>query len=333
MNTENILNEIKNNLTGEPAADVMYLMSQIDAYREDKELVRELGALMYSVLPQQSQNELSGIVSGYDTPKRLVEDAEDAYAEGDMEEAVSILEEALDMGLSLQEKAAAEDKNVTYKWFDSVIDRYIYLNLIDRDAVIRQPSLNFSRIYYLLGCAYIQLGRNDEGEDALKKAVEWNPLCFDARCELIALYRSTHRLAQMKDDITDMLKYVYRPSYMAFCYGELGHYYIKLTKYEIGFAMISFALEFDPDYSAGAEMFMISQLCGHEIKPVTADSLSRICRIENIPCGINSNVLSVINAVGDSAAAEGISDLARECYEHIYNATGDPEFKEKSENS
>ncbi|MBQ8568431.1 MAG: hypothetical protein IJ446_04360, partial [Oscillospiraceae bacterium] len=151
MNTDNILNEIKNNLTGEPAADVMYLMAQIDAYKEDKELVRQLGALMFEVLPQQSQNELSGIVSGYDTPERLLEDAEDAYAEGEMEQVVSILEEVLEISMPYQEKAESVDSNIRYIWFDSVIDRYIYLNLTDRGAVIRQPTMNFPRVYYLLG--------------------------------------------------------------------------------------------------------------------------------------------------------------------------------------
>ncbi|MBQ8569866.1 MAG: hypothetical protein IJ446_11675, partial [Oscillospiraceae bacterium] len=165
-------------------------------------------------------------------------------------------------------------------------------------------------------------GINEECEDALKNAVRWNPLCFDARCELIALYRSTHRLAQMKNDITDMLKYVYRRSHAAFCYGELGHYYIKLTKYEIGFAMISYALEFDPDYSAGAEMFMISQLCGHQLKPVTQDALSRICRIENIPCGINGTVLGTIRLLHDNAVSEGFSELAEECADILEAADG-----------
>ncbi|MCD6284201.1 O-antigen ligase family protein [bacterium] len=148
---------------------------------------------------------------------------------------------------------------------------------------------NRVQFYFQMGQAAINLGRNKQGIDYFKKAVELNPQVIESHWNLASAYIVTYNedLAQKEFDKMKKMGFKYntvknlerliRPYYIVKDYRKLKEIYLKLielkpnnAKYYAGLAavyknlgekekakqMVKKAMELDPSYKEEAEIFL-----------------------------------------------------------------------------
>ena len=148
---------------------------------------------------------------------------------------------------------------------------------------------NRVQFYFQMGQAAINLGRNKQGIDYFKKAVELNPQVIESHWNLASAYIVTYNrdLAQKEFDKMKKMGFKYntvknlerliRPYYIVKDYRKLEEIYLKLielkpnnAKYYAGLAavyknlgekekakqMVKKAMELDPGYKEEAEIFL-----------------------------------------------------------------------------
>ncbi len=147
MNVNEILDDLKSKLTGDPMKDGPFLRSQSEKYREHEDyqqLNRELAKLLFQISYDDYYNNLSAYLSqeNKDVDKAL-ENVRKRYKNLNYTAGINTLEEIIKNNML----SWLETDEVTYKSFGTPLDYAVYVQLYNPNKEIRAVNCNLSDVY------------------------------------------------------------------------------------------------------------------------------------------------------------------------------------------
>ncbi|MCR4929073.1 MAG: hypothetical protein K5988_03650, partial [Lachnospiraceae bacterium] len=164
---DHIVNEIKSNLTGDFEKDKDYINSKMEEYKEHEynmEILRELGRLMYSIMPKEVRNKVNEAVNkDLSTFDNAIDNVKKFIRENEMDKAFELAKELVND----YEKNGFEFKNDTeneYFCFGEPIEEILYIQFNDPEKHIRRNPYDYSVLFYLYGSLLIEKGEIQEAQ-------------------------------------------------------------------------------------------------------------------------------------------------------------------------
>ena len=332
MDFEEIMRTITSGLTGDSQEDAKYLTEQMERYKDHemgKEIVRACGRLLYSCVPEDERKKLDRLVNNdlmfYES---VLDEARFKQHEKKYDEALDLVE---GMIRKLEEaNMFADDQVSEYHCFNEFFEKVLYIHNAEPTRDVRQATIPMDEIYMQQGSLLIDLKRYEKAEEALKKAMHWNP----ANARIAFEHAETSKLLGDMDGFfrltLDIFKYAFYPKDVARCYRNLGFYFTEKELWEEPVACHTMSLQFEPDSTmAMSELYYIQQKAGKTIPTPPISELKKFGEKYGFPVGAHPDVLGLAYAYGKHFAENGDHDGARYCWQIFYNLTDDEEMKEK----
>lgn len=330
MNYDEIMEEIKSGLTGNPQEDADYLRDQMEAYKDhelSQEIIRACGRLFYEIMPEESKEEIDKIIN-----KEMI-DIDSAMDEMHFAAYKKDYNRALEIIESLAKKADEhpfykDDTVSCYFTFDSFFEEILYAEINKPQKEIRKAEFPFAAIYLNYGSLLFELGRYDEAHEALKKALRWNPVSINVRSEYMETLKAKKDLDSYVKMAKESFKYAYKPKDLARCYRNMGWYYIEKEMYSEAVAVYDNSLRFEPDNKAAtSELYYIIQTAP-DTKQMNYEDFKEFSAKEGFPTEADMDVLRIAYGLGKEFEKNGVSEGAKFCYSIVYDLTQDEEIQE-----
>lgn len=233
MNNKEILDEIKNHLSGDKEVDVPYLQTELKIYRQLKndEVIYGICNLLFEYLDPKVKERLDLKTHEIlDERRHKYETVLGLIEQGKQEKAKEILLELIDV---FEKATYTKEKN--YYDFDQMIEYFIFCETVEnaRNLKVKRYPEPVTYYMYQLSSLYLQENNLDKAIESLEKALVYNPRCQYVMQELVVLYQKIGKVEQAYQVLLDSLKYAYAKEQFAFCYQELGKYYEKKHHYDI----------------------------------------------------------------------------------------------------
>ena len=137
----------------------------------------------------------------------------------------------------------------------------IYSQVNKTEKTVRRAEFPFTNIYLNYGSLLVELGRYEEANAALKKALRWNPVNMGVRAE----YMETLKLLGHMDEYYEMaitsFKYAFKSKDLARCYRNLGWYFVEKEMYTEAIGVYVISMQYDSDgKNAQGEMYYIFRI-------------------------------------------------------------------------
>ncbi|MFR0855613.1 hypothetical protein [Ruminococcus sp.] len=180
MTTKEIIEKIREGLTGEYSVDMVYLESQADKYRptkNGKEIESAIADLAYEILPDDKRALLNKMM--YIDGKRLdvvFADARKLIDEKKIEESFK-LTEALYTKIRMNYR---ETEKEVYLSFRNPLEHQLYLYFYQPSKKLVRPVFDLSQMVLLHGYNLLELKRAEEAARVIGDAIRYNPMNTDA---------------------------------------------------------------------------------------------------------------------------------------------------------
>ena len=325
-----IIEEIKKGMTGDIQKDAVYLEEKMIFYRNDEnaeEILARISSMAFDMMPEDKKEYLRKTMFIGD--KRL----DEVFNEANELFKVGKLKESADLMQKIEEKADAyanDPENKNNFSFRNRFDEYLYRELF-------KPEKNFYRTPYDI-CTYmsaygyvlVELGRAEEAESVLKKAIRFNPVNIGPRFELAETYKLRKLPAKLLETIKETVPVCTSPEDIARCYCNLGYYCIEIKDYDSAVAFYYTSVVYAPNDNIRGEIDHIAAIKGKQITPPTLDDIAKAFKKYRIKEGPNPVVINMAYSLGEYCVEHGAHPQESLYYYSIaYNLTRDEKIKEK----
>lgn len=236
MNNQDIINNIKNKLTGNKETDKAYLKEELLKYKKENnnEVAFAISQILFSFLNEDERKKYDNIAREIlMSRKKEYEYALKCVKENKLEKAKSCFLKLL----STYDKVHFVSTNLYYD-FEQMIEYIIYCKTFKRSVELNihrypEPVTNFC---YQLAAIAIEENNDDEAIKYLQKALTYNPRGMYLYEELIKLYLKLENYDEAFKLIKEVLLFAYKKEQFAFLYQALGKCFKKFEKYPISIA-------------------------------------------------------------------------------------------------
>ena len=303
MTYDDIIAEIKSNLTGNADKDKAYLIKQFKMHNL-KEIHLELGRLLWDLMSDEEQKEYKKAVIQDIPVDEFIKSVYSYLNYGDFETALKELEDYMEI---LPFKFM-EDPQFDYFYFNNPLEEKLFRKYFKTPKELKVIPFGdeYPRVFYLYGVVLMNLSEFDRAESALKKALSYNPVSGEILSTLSALYDGNYDLNNLKKTAVEILKFSYDPREIAKAYRDLGYcYYENHPRAQIELQLINSYLHIDET----------------DIKKVLND--------ENIPANINDDILEISMFLALDFEKKNLLNQSLYFYGVLYNLTHDEEVLTK----
>lgn len=314
MKTLQIIEEIKNGMTGNLESDREYLEEYIYKYsdRKDIRILREIYKLALPLLDDEQKAELDSILDGEAMSLAIeIVDIENAINQGDKDTAFSKLEALVSI---IEAECLNKDKNTNYFWFSNEVEVFLYISIFQPTGGIHLYSADYSSVYKIYGDILLEKGRIDDAHAAYKKALEINPMNMDAYFSNMEMYKlkENHRSLFIRAQMG--FCYAYKKKDLSRLYEYIGEY-MELRKNRLrAYYCYFYAVKFDPEREdLRNAMSRIQNTYKRKIKDPTDDEFFKQFS-EMIPAGAHSDVLEALYNSGKYMEEKGMYKRAQQFY-------------------
>ena len=189
MSTQEILQEIRDGLSGEYGVDMAYLEGQVSKYKGHEkaaEIENGIAELAYEILPEDKKEQVARMM--YLDGKRL-----DAV----MNEAIQLInekkyQEAFKLTEALYTKIRISYRETEEKMYLSLrnpLEHQLYLYFYQPSKRLERPPFDLSRMVMLHGYSLLEAKRPEEAIAVLEDAIRFNPMNTDAYFEMAECYK------------------------------------------------------------------------------------------------------------------------------------------------
>lgn len=175
-------------------------------------------------------------------------------------------------------------------------------NNIEQELIhIGADKHSYFNMYYYFAETSIELEKFDKAEDAIKKAIKWNPVSDVGYIQYAKIVQNKNNPELEKELINKALEYTYNPTYMALCYTALGYYYAnEKQQYELALSLFVHSMNYKKDNSKATEgindILQILSNSGRKINLKSSPNYQKeILLKNNIPCEASDLVKDSIN--------------------------------------
>lgn len=328
MTVKEIMEQIREGLTGEYNVDMVYLESQAAKYRstEDvKEIDSAIADLSYEILPEDKRALLDKMM--YIDGKRIdvmFHEAEQLLEEKKVEESFR-LTEAIYTKIRMNYR---ETENEMYLSLRNPLEHQLYLYFYQPSKKLVRPWFDLSRMVLLHGYNLIELRRPEEAVRVINDAIRFNPMNVDAYFELAECYKVLNEPDQLLSVTKEALEIAVTPRQISHCYCNLGFYCVEVKDYDRAVCFYYESLIYAEHPFVPGELHHIYTITKKKITPPTREQVEEAFEHYNMKPGANPDVVGVITALAKEAIEKKELSATRFYLHMQHGLTNDPHIKE-----
>ncbi len=328
MTTKEIMEQIREGLTGEYSVDIVYLESQADKYRgtkNGKEIENALADLAYEIMPEDKREILNKMM--YIDGKRL--DA--VYLEANKLIQDKEIEKSFQLTEALYTKIRMnyrETESEVYFSFRNTLEHQLYLFFYRPTKKLIRPVFDLSQMVLLHGYNLLELRRGEEAVRVIGDAIRLNPMNTDAYFELAECYKFLKQPENLLSVTKETIEVAVTPVQLSRCYCNLGFYCVEIKDYDSAVAFYYESLIYADHPFVAAELQHIHAITRKKITPPTRDEVTAAFEKYGMQSGANPDVVGIISALAKEAIENKKLPEIRFYLHMQYGLTNDPEIKE-----
>ncbi len=327
MNTQEILQEIRDGLTGEYGVDMAYLEGKIGKYKNHEnasEIETGIAEMAYEILPDDKKEEMARMM--YIDGKRLdvvMNEALKLIDEHKYEEAFK-LTEALYTKIRISYRETEERMYLSLR---NPLEHQLYLYFYQPSKRLERPPFDLSRMVMLHGYSLLEAKRPEEAVSVLEDAIRYNPLNTDAYFEMAECYKVMQQTDNLLGCIKETLSIATSPEEISRCYCNLGFYCVEIKDYDSAVCFYYEAMIYTDIPMVKGELHHIHKITGKKLTPPSRELVNDTFAKYGIEPGANKEVLAVVAALAKSSLEEKNNALAKIYFRILYSLTNDPDVK------
>jgi tetratricopeptide (TPR) repeat protein len=331
---EDIMRDITNGLTGEPEADMKHLMDKSEEYKSHelaKEILRGIGRLFYEIISPEVRAELNTLAdNNHLRVKTVIEETEFQMYKKNYERALEIIETMVkeSEGKNGERTIFADDSVNEYHFFQNLFEEVLYKELFKPERSVRRMSDDYAHLYFVYGNLLFELKLCDDARNALKKAIQINPVCAEAILELAEINKLHGEWDEYINLTKQCLKVAYTGRHVGRCYRNLGYYYTEQKNYDLAVALYIVSIEYDKESTKPqSQLFYIQQVSNKPIPALSYETSRKLLEKNDIQAEANRDVLELAYGLGKLMAEKDDNDTARFLFSIVYDLTHDDKIK------
>ncbi len=276
--TNNIIDEIKKGLTGDPAKDIPYLQEQGVKYRNQPEILKTLSDMSFDMLPEENKKQLKEMMFvGEKRLDQVFSDTNACVKNKDLDGAVKLLSEIEKKA----DKFFAPNTEPARFSFRNRLDEYIYVNIYKPEKKYERTPFDFCQYFSAYGYLLIEKRDPKAAVEKLEKAIAYNPVNVEPRFELAEAYKVLHEPEKLLECTRETLKISTTPYHISRCYTNLGYYCIEKKDYDSAVAFYYESLIYANNPAVSGELQHIRAITGKTIEqPSREDILAAFNKYE-----------------------------------------------------
>lgn len=237
-----IIEGIKKGYTGDTQKDTEYLLAQLEKYKDNQAVIKEIYKLLFELLPKDQQNKLVGNINREKFDERMVE-IQELVEHKSYERALNYL----DLTIEHIDKVYEDDKYV-YKTFHNSFEAYYYASTReDKTKLVKNAEIDFGTYHKFRGIVLNNLNRYEEAEKDFLESFKWNPVDFEAVYEYANTLYGLKKYDEFYQYNIDAIKKSFTNYAIACGYHNLGLYYMLDDNKEkdfLAYCLISYSISF-----------------------------------------------------------------------------------------
>lgn len=296
----NIIEQIKSNLTEDKNKNLKYLKAESDKYKDHPmghEIIKEIGRLIFKNLDNESVENLINAIdkdctSHLDNGLKYMQEKNFIKAKQELESFVSI-----------SKTMFQNDKIYNYYTPRNPIE-FILLVKDNSEKKIKDLGIDFSKGYCLLGFIDIENKEYDKARENLLNALRWNPYNTEAIFEYAESFKMSGNINQYKKETLNAYNKIYNPNDLARYYRNLGFYNIEMQNWELAKALYLYSIRLENHPNAEHELIYILQKSND--KTLYKPEESKIILMQNnIPTKVDINIFNTLKELYESMIRHG----------------------------
>lgn len=327
MNTQEILQEIRDGLSGEYGVDMAYLEGQITKYKNHEnaaEIESGIAELAYEILPDDKKEQVARMM--YMDGKRL---------DTVMNEAIQLInekkhEEAFKLTEALYTKIRISYRETEEKMYLSLrnpLEHQLYLYFYQPSKRLERPPFDLSRMVMLHGYNLLEAQRPEDAIAVLEDAVRFNPMNTDAYFEMAECFKFLKQTEDLLGCTKETLSIATSPEEISRCYCNLGFYCVETEDYDSAVCFYYEAMVYAENPVVTAELHHIHKVTGKKLTPPTRKEVNAAFDKYGIKPGANGEVVAVVAALAKDSVESNDKNRAKIYFRILYGLTNDPEVK------
>lgn len=328
MTTAEVIEKIREGLTGEYSVDMVYLEAEADRYRPMKngrEIENAIADLAFEIMPEDKRALLNKMM--YLDGKRL----DTVFAEAQKLANEKKTEESFRLTEALYTKIRMnyrETESEVYLSLRNTLEHQLYLYFYQPSKKLVRPVFDLSQMILLHGYNLLELRRAEEAVKVIGDAIRYNPMNTDAYFELAECYKILRQPEQLLSVTKETLEIAVTPVQISRCYCNLGYYAVEVKDYDRAVCFYYESEIYADNPFVTGELHHIYTITKKKIVPPTRDEVNAAFAHYDMKSGANQEVVGIISALAKEAIEN--KDLsAIRFYLHMqYGLTNDSEIKE-----
>lgn len=279
---EQLIDNIRAQLTGDRRVDGPYLIQQSEMYRDHPlgpELSAEIGRLMYEMVPDEMRAEFSAIQQEqrkrYD---QMLIEASTAMKTGDLARAEMLLR-----NLAEQAVETPSDRDSVYYDFQDELERMFVLARGEERRNVMEAPLPCLSVFELLCMILLQDNRPEEALEAATSAIALNYVAVMPRLEKTYCLQRLGRWQELKDVLGDAFALCWTPLHFSQWYRALAPWFFHSGDFEGFAACLMLSLACVEDEECRKLLDIAEQLTGTPFDDEFAESVPLIANDRGIP--------------------------------------------------
>lgn len=294
MNNENIINNIKDKLTGDKEKDKAFLKEELLKYKNEKNnyVAFAISQILFSYLDDNERKKYDSLAHEIlMNRKKQYEFALKCVQKNNLEQAKTCFLELISTYDRIQFV-----RSQLYYDFEQMIEYIIYCESFKRSVELNirrypEPVTNFC---YQLAAIYLEENNLEEAIKYFKKALTFNPRGMYLYEELIKLYLKQENYEEAFVLIKEAILYAYKKEQFAFLYQALGDCFKIQAKYPLSIASYVVSDHFAGEAFSKGKIIEIIKIAGL-IKFEDHKQILKLFDDENINYGPSKKLIETVN--------------------------------------
>lgn len=331
MTFEEIMAEIKGELTGDAKSDVTYLMEVTKQYMDHElssEIAKACGLLIMEIVPDELKGKVDEILK--EDKLGVLEAIEEAEANVELGK-YNVALEVLDKMIAKVEAVDLYKPNdlFEYRNFNAPFEEISYRFIYKPKKKLKDAPEPFASLYYLYGNILVEIKRYSEAQEAFEKAMYWNPTNADIAFEYAETFKIQNKLEDFIGITRHIFKSAHRPEHIAHAYRNFGFYFIEKKLWAVAIGCLKLSMEFERENKeVQAELDYIDSKLDGEIEEPSLEKLKYYAEKYDFPTWASQEVISLAVAYGKQALEDKQYPAARYFLEIAYGLLPNAEIKE-----
>lgn len=195
-------------------------------------------------------------------------------------------------------------QGIDYYSFNEMFEQVLCVDKVDPYMSFRMAPHNYAEMYRTYSRLLFLNGRDEEGIDALEKALRWNPGSASLALEYAEIYRRYGDYESFAEVTLQAFELAFTPEDISECYINLCTYYMKMKKRMEALVMAMMAADVKTSEKVVWRAMMMTKMNDYdELEKKygihTSSQKAKVCKQLGIPYIMSTDVLNRIKILHD----------------------------------